>query len=74
MEASDESRFAHPPTARLGRLLALDVLGHGQQRRVAPCFLTVTRNRDPRFDWLVCFVLLSIVAAAYFVSAYWNRD
>ncbi|MGE5250432.1 MAG: hypothetical protein ACM3QS_09490 [Bacteroidota bacterium] len=30
------------------------------------CFITFTSGRDPRFDWNVAFVFLSIVAAVFY--------
>jgi amino acid transporter len=38
------------------------------------CFITFTKGSDPKFDWTVVFIFLSIVAAIfYYVNEYRNR-
>jgi len=32
------------------------------------CFITFTRGTDPRFDWTVAFLFLSIFAAIFYYS------
>lgn len=45
-----------------------------KNENLPPCFVTFTNGRDPRFDWNVAFVFLSIFAAIYYyVNEYRDR-
>jgi amino acid transporter len=37
------------------------------------CFVTFTGGRDPKFDWMVVFFLLSFFAAVFYYSNVYRR-
>jgi hypothetical protein len=41
---------------------------------VRPCFLSFTRNSNPKLDWAIMFVFLSLITAGiYFFTVYRNK-